>query len=200
MAMPSFSRAPDGGTTWQKLSGQYLFTAKSITIDPNNPSNIYVVDNFGVQRSTDGGTTFATITPTFPGGVFVQSFALDSSTGDLYFATYNQIEVSTDHGATWKALPPRPNPHVLIGLGNQVFAGVDSPYGSVRGEVESGRLPDALLHLLRRQLFGSDHGHRCRCARRGDHRRQHVVIRFSSYSRPSPRLRRWDPPAALWRS
>ena len=32
-----------------------------------------------------------------------------------------------DHGATWKILPPRLNPHVLIGLGNQVFAGVDSP-------------------------------------------------------------------------
>jgi hypothetical protein len=59
--------------------------------------------------------------------VYVQAFALDSSTGDLYFATYNQIEVSVDHGATWKMLPPRLNPYVLIGLGNQVFAGVDSP-------------------------------------------------------------------------
>ncbi len=119
-------KSTDGGTTWQQLGGQ-LYNAKSITIDPHNPSNIYVVDNFGVQRSTDGGASFATITPPFPGGVFVQAFALDSSTGDLYFSTYNQIEVSTDRGATWKALPPRPNPHVLIGLGDRVLAGVDSP-------------------------------------------------------------------------
>jgi uncharacterized protein (TIGR03437 family) len=119
-------KSTDGGTTWQQLAGN-LYTPRSITIDPNNPSYIYVVDSVGVQMSTNGGVSFTTITPPFPGGVYVQSFALDSSTGDLYFATYNQIEVSVDHGATWKILPPRFNPHVLIGLGNQVFAGVDSP-------------------------------------------------------------------------
>jgi uncharacterized protein (TIGR03437 family) len=119
-------KSTDGGMTWQQLAGN-LYTPKSITIDPNNPSNIYVVDSVGVQMSTNGGVSFTTITPPFPGGVYVQSFALDSSTGDLYFATYNQIEVSVDHGATWKMLAPRLNPHVLIGLGNQLFAGVDSP-------------------------------------------------------------------------
>lgn len=120
-------KSTDGGTTWQQLAGQ-LYVAKSITIDPHNSSNIYVLDNVGVERSTNGGASFATITPPPPpGGVSVQAFALDSSTGDLYFATYNQIEVSVDQGATWKNLPLRPYLHVLIGLGNQVFAGVDSP-------------------------------------------------------------------------
>ncbi len=119
-------KSTDGGTTWQQMAGQ-LYGAKSITIDPHNPSNIYVLDSVGVERSTDGGVTFVTITPPFSGGVFIQSFALDSSSGDLYFSTYNQIEVSVDHGATWKNLPPRLNPHVLIGLGSQVLAGVDSP-------------------------------------------------------------------------
>jgi uncharacterized protein (TIGR03437 family) len=119
-------KSADGGSTWQQLAGN-LYAPKSITIDPNNPSNIYVLDSVGVQMSTNGGVSFTTITPPFQGGVLVQAFALDSSTGDLYFATYNQIEVSVDHGATWKMLPPRLNPYVLIGLGNQVFAGVDSP-------------------------------------------------------------------------
>ncbi len=119
-------KSTDGGMTWQHLA-EGLFNPKSITIDPNNPSNIYVVDSAGVQASTDGGATFTTISPTLPGGDYVQAFALDSSTGDLYFADYSRIEVSADHGATWKILPLRPNPHVLIGLGNQVFAGVDSP-------------------------------------------------------------------------
>ncbi len=121
-----FFRTTDGGMTWQKLSGQYLLVPKSITIDPNNPSNIYVVDAAGLQRSTDGGMTFTTISPSLPSGTYVQAFALDSSNGDLYLATYTQIEVSTDQGATWKVLPSRPSPNVLIGLGNQVFAGVDS--------------------------------------------------------------------------
>ena len=43
-----FFKSPDGGMTWQKLSGQYLLTAKSITIDPTHPSNIYVVDAAGL--------------------------------------------------------------------------------------------------------------------------------------------------------
>ncbi len=122
-----FFKSTDGGMTWQKLSGQYLVLPKSITIDPNNPSNIYVVDAAGLQRSTDGGTTFSTISPSLAPGVYVQSFGLDSSTGNLYIDTYTQIEVSTNQGATWTILPPRPNPSVLIGLGNQVFAGVTSP-------------------------------------------------------------------------
>jgi uncharacterized protein (TIGR03437 family) len=119
-------KSTDGGMTWLQLAGQ-LYNAKSITIDPHNSSNIYVLDSAGVQRSTNGGVSFATITPPLPGGALYQAFALDSSTGDLYFATYNQIEVSLDQGATWKSVSLRPNPHVLIGLGNQVFAGVDSP-------------------------------------------------------------------------
>ena len=119
-------KSTDGGMTWQQLAGQ-LFGAKSISIDPNNQSNIYVVDNFGVQSSTNSGVSFATISPSLSPGDYVQSFALDSSSGDLYFSTYSRIEVSVDQGATWKNLPLRPNPHALLALGNQVFAGVDSP-------------------------------------------------------------------------
>ncbi len=119
-------RSSDGGATWQQLASQ-LFGAKSITIDPNNSANIFVVDNYGVQQSTNGGVSFTTVSPPLPGGTNVRSFALDPSTGNLYFSTYNQIEVSADHGATWKVLPPRPDPQVLLGLGSQVFAGVYSP-------------------------------------------------------------------------
>jgi len=117
-------KSTDGGATWQQLAAG-LYGAQSIQIDPSNSSNIYVPDNYGLQGSTDGGATFATIL-SIPGGANVQPVAVDSS-GALYVALNNgQLEVSTNHGATWKSLPPRPNPHVLVGLGNQVFAGVDS--------------------------------------------------------------------------
>jgi uncharacterized protein (TIGR03437 family) len=122
-----FFKSPDGGTTWQHLSGQYFLAPKSITIDPKNPSNIYIVDGAGLERSSDGGVTFTTISPSLAPGQYVQSFALDSSTGDLYFDTYSQIEVSTDQGTTRKILTPRQYPSGMIGLGNQVFVGVSSP-------------------------------------------------------------------------
>jgi uncharacterized protein (TIGR03437 family) len=122
-----FFKTTDGGMTWQKLSGHYLLNPKSITIDPNNQSDIYVVDGAGIERSTDGGDTFTTISPTLPGGDYVQTFAIDSSTGDLYFSDYTNIELSTDQGASWKVLARRLNPHVVTGLGNRVLAGVDSP-------------------------------------------------------------------------
>jgi uncharacterized protein (TIGR03437 family) len=117
-------KSTDGGATWQQFAAE-LYGALSIQIDPANSSNIYVPDNFGLQASTDGGATFATILAN-PGGASVQPVAVDSS-GALYVAMNNgQLQVSTNHGATWKNLPPRPNPHVLVGLGTQVFAGVDS--------------------------------------------------------------------------
>ncbi|HEX5230006.1 MAG TPA: hypothetical protein VFW44_19975, partial [Bryobacteraceae bacterium] len=117
-------KSTDGGVTWQQLANQ-LYGAKSITLDPKNPVRIFVVDNFGLAESTDGGETFAIISPKLQNGNFIQSFAMDS-TGSLYFITYNQIEVSTDNGKTWKMLSPRPNPHVLVGLGGKVLMGVDS--------------------------------------------------------------------------
>ncbi len=122
----NFFKSSDGGMTWQKLSGQYFLGAQSITIDPNNPSNIYVVDASGLQQSTDSGAKFTKISPALPAGINIVSFAMDG-TGALYLATYTQIEVSVDGGATWKNLPLRLNPHVLVGLGGQVFGGVDSP-------------------------------------------------------------------------
>ena len=144
-------KSTDGGNTFQQLAGR-LFGAKSITIDPNNPSNIYVVDNFGLQQSSDGGATFTTISPPPSAGAPIQSFALDSSTGTLYFVTFNQLEVSTDHGATWKTLPPRPNPHALLGLGNQIFLGGDSP----RVPFVTKWSPDG-SRLLYSTFFGGDY-------------------------------------------
>jgi uncharacterized protein (TIGR03437 family) len=119
-------KSTDGGMTWQQLAGK-LYGSQSITFDPSNASTIYVLDNFGVQRSTDGGETFTTISPPFSPGVTAVGFAIDGS-GALYIATAAPaIEVSTNGGTNWTMLPPRPNPHVLVGLGGQVFAGVSSP-------------------------------------------------------------------------
>lgn len=120
-------KSADGGMTWVKLSAHQLFGATSITIDPNNSSNVYVVDSAGLERSTDGGATYTTIASS-SGGVNVSSFAMDASEA-LYIAINNgQLEVSADQGATWKVLARRPVIHALASIGGQVFVAVDSPY------------------------------------------------------------------------
>jgi uncharacterized protein (TIGR03437 family) len=117
-------QSADNGNTWKQLAGQ-MYGAKSITVDANGGS-IYVVDNFGLQLSTDGGQTFKTVSPALPGGDVVVAFAKDGS-GALYFTTTGgEFEVSTDGGVNWTQLPRRPNIHALAGLGGQVFAAVDS--------------------------------------------------------------------------
>ncbi len=120
-----FFKSTDGGMTWQQLSGQYLLQAKSITFDPKNASNIYVVDNAGLELSTNGGQNFTTISPALAPGQYVQAFAIDG-TGALYLATYTRIEVSVDHGTTWKTLSQQSTAQAMVGLGGQVLVGVQS--------------------------------------------------------------------------
>jgi uncharacterized protein (TIGR03437 family) len=121
----------DGGTTWQKLAAQ-LYQSTALVIDPSNTANVYLLDAAGVQKSSDGGTTFASVVPPpTPGtttGVQAKSIALDSS-GTLYMSApfQNQIFVSADGGATLKPLPQPlqllPS-QPLTSVGGTVFAGL----------------------------------------------------------------------------
>ena len=184
------------GSNWP---GSFMTRNRSRLIR-NNPSNIYVVDSVGVQRSTNGGVSFTTITPPFPGGVYVQAFALDSSTGDLYFCHIQSNRSQRGSRSNLEDSAATAESSRVDRLGNQVFAGVDSPSSSVRSEVESRRKPDAVLHLLRRQLFGS-RSRRSLSTRKT--RRSSPATRLRpifQLPRPSPRLRRRNSAAALWRS
>ncbi len=119
-------KSTDGGMTWAQLAAK-LYGTVSITFDPSNASTIYVLDNYGLQRSTNGGETFTTISPPLSPGNLDEAFAIDGS-GALYLATpAPAIEVSTNGGTSWTTLPQQPNPHVLAGWGGMVFAGVNSP-------------------------------------------------------------------------
>jgi uncharacterized protein (TIGR03437 family) len=121
-------KSTDSGATWQKLSGG-LFGAKSLRIDVANAANLYVLDNFGVQKSNDGGVTFTTVNP--PGvaaGTTVQGMAYEPASATLYAAVNLSIYASADQGATWKPVPLSPAEfHTMQAIGGRVLVGITTP-------------------------------------------------------------------------
>ncbi|HTR35417.1 MAG TPA: SBBP repeat-containing protein [Bryobacteraceae bacterium] len=119
-------KSSDGGATWQQLASG-LSVARQITIDPSNPSRIYILDNDGVLRSTDGGQSFTKITPSDIQGAGGVVLGLDSSTGVLYLANYRQAEISTDQGTTWKPLGTFSGAQTMFGTSGRVLVGQGAP-------------------------------------------------------------------------
>ncbi|HLK63647.1 MAG TPA: SBBP repeat-containing protein [Bryobacteraceae bacterium] len=116
-------KSTDGGASWVKLA-QGLNDSTVIQLDPSNPTTIYVFDQQGLQKSTDGGLTFSAVTtPANPRG-----FGVDAS-GALYVTAINSIlYVSTDGGNTFA-----PVPHVtsfdvpmLSSFAGNVYAGTST--------------------------------------------------------------------------
>lgn len=92
--------SPDGGNTWVKLAQGFVIPT-SMQVDPTNLSTLYVLDQEGLHKSTDGGATFAGLTtPLLP-----KSLAVDS-TGAVYLGgLVPQLYVSTDGANTFAAVP-----------------------------------------------------------------------------------------------
>ncbi len=125
-------KSVDAGVTWQKLY-YGIFGAKAIRIDPNNNANIFVQDSSGVQKSTDGGSSFTTVNPPGLSSPInqVTAIAYDGVSKTLYVAAASFIFASTDQGSTWQVAPLSPiNIHVLQAIGGRVFVGLDTPQTS----------------------------------------------------------------------
>jgi uncharacterized protein (TIGR03437 family) len=123
----SLFKSADGGTTWQMLS-RLVRSATAITLDPNN-GNVYYLDQFGLQASSDGGLTFKeTALPDLP-GYGLEQVVVDAATGTVYVGLQSSIYVSTDGGKTVRTVQPlsTANVHAIAALGGQAYAGVDSP-------------------------------------------------------------------------
>lgn len=120
-------KSSDGGATWQK-GADGLFGARAIRVDAANPSTVFVLDNFGVQKSSDGGLTFASVNPAGVAGLSVTAFAYDSISHALYLAASGIVYASADQGVNWQTAPESPATfHMLQAFGGRVFAGLDSP-------------------------------------------------------------------------
>ncbi len=117
-------KSTDQGTTWQLLS-QQLYQSTLLAIDPSNAANIYYLTTAGLQRSVDGGVTFALIWPftAADGSGQIRSVAVDS-TGTLYVARSSRIYVSTDKGTTLTPLQHLPPSAQLLGaIGSRAYLG-----------------------------------------------------------------------------
>jgi uncharacterized protein (TIGR03437 family) len=116
--------SPDGGNTWVKLA-QGFVNPTSIQVDPSNLSNLYVLDYYGLHKSTDGGATFAAVTTPVASP---RSLAVDS-TGSVYLGGFVPLlYVSTDGTKTFAVVPNvtgLDNP-TLSASGSKVYVGSSS--------------------------------------------------------------------------
>lgn len=116
-------KSSDAGESWVKLA-QGFFGPLAIEFDPRNSNTLYVLDQQGVHKSTDGGSTFSKLTVPDQ----VKQLALDS-VGSIYISTFNQVSVSTDGGKTFAAVPHVANSDVnsLSTIAGKVYVGSLSP-------------------------------------------------------------------------
>jgi hypothetical protein len=78
--------------------------ASAISIDPVNPSIVYVGLSSGIYKSINGGASWAASQAGFPGGATINVLAVDPVTpSNVYAATALGVYKSVDAGATWIA-------------------------------------------------------------------------------------------------
>ena len=116
-------KSGDGGKSWVKLA-QGLVNSTMIQLDPSNSSTLYVLDQQGLQKSTDGGLTFSSVTAP----ATIQKFTVDSS-GALYISSTNFVYMSTDGGNTFTAVPHLTSYDItaLTALDGKVYVGSLTP-------------------------------------------------------------------------
>lgn len=93
---------------WQSggLAHEHIHT---LTVDPNNPQNIYAGDALnGVFASTDGGQHWSQKSTGLPPGSGVNALAFNISGKNLYAATDKGIYVTSTSGQLWSAVPGLP--------------------------------------------------------------------------------------------
>ena len=104
-----FMRSDDGGRTWRKLSdglgGPVDF--HQMDVSRADPSVIFGVYR-DLQKSTDGGMTWARAAPMPPGLIDLAASSLD--TNILYAATETGLLKSVDGGRTWNPIHPSKQP------------------------------------------------------------------------------------------
>ena len=124
----------DGGNTWTAGAKLGVFHSAELAIAPNNPAIIYLLSSSGLQRSTDGGQTFAVVTASVNSDYFGAVAVDPRNPSTVYVAAEtfpatdtNVLYRSTDGGQTWApvALPYPATPGALLisPVDSRVFLG-----------------------------------------------------------------------------
>ena len=116
-----FITSSNGGKTWKKLSdgagGPVDF--HEMDISKADPRVIYGVFQ-SLQRSTDGGQTWARVGPAPPDMMALAASSIDVNT--IYAATQSGLKRSSDGGKTWKAETDKPATMVHVTRDGTIYA------------------------------------------------------------------------------
>ncbi len=89
-------------TTWNVVIGG---DGMECIIDPEDTLVMYASSQYGnIKRSTNGGTSFASIKPQDADGGWVTPYILDPGNNQVLYAGYKEIYKSTSRGTSWEKL------------------------------------------------------------------------------------------------
>lgn len=147
-------KSTGGGYPWKSLSDSWpALGVSSIAVDPSNPKTIYVGTGdfqggiggleFGIMKSTDGGSTWTNIGKTQFGTVAVSQIVIDPDNPAIVtVATGNGSDFlgyvwrSTDRGATWTKAFDSPNAWSALTVSIPDSTGKRTYYAAGLGEIQ----------------------------------------------------------------
>jgi photosystem II stability/assembly factor-like uncharacterized protein len=95
-------KTTDGGGHWKAISS--VVGVGNLTVDPQNPSTVYVIGGRGLLKSTDGGDSWTGAFAGLPAR-YVNILAIDPvSPAKLYAVVGNSVFKSVDGAGSWNAL------------------------------------------------------------------------------------------------
>jgi photosystem II stability/assembly factor-like uncharacterized protein len=157
-------KSTDGGVSWTQIRGATFNTgfaadAMPLAIDPTDHTTLYAGSfaafgvptpqgqpGFGtISKSSDGGSTWKTITAGIPSDAFVRSLAVDSANPGVIYAGYVRsggggVLKSTDAGESWQEMytvSGTPSGSFIVG----VAVGPDAVYAGYSDFGSGGRRP-----------------------------------------------------------
>lgn len=133
-------RSTDDGVTWSTRAAVTSFGTEEIVADPLSADTVYLRGSSGLMRSTDGGSSWLSLSNSVAGSILAMIGAPD---GALYAAVQNGAPIdvykSINHGLGWwrlnvgLAAEVLYSPHQLTASGSVVNAAFNSIYQSTNG-------------------------------------------------------------------
>ncbi len=161
---PRLHKSTDGGSTWS-IIGSYDF--REFAVAPSNSDYIFGVNDDGVYKTDNGGSSWSDITGTLPVNNATPTYVSvkydDPNTAWVTFGQYNNYSVyqTTDGGTSWMdisyGLPSAPVMCIVHNRQNtsetELYAGTDVgvyvKYGTAPWQLFSTGLPNVVITELK---------------------------------------------------
>lgn len=94
-------KSTDAGATWSVVFQSQATSARKIAIDPQNSNTVYLTTKLAIGKSTNGGTSFSTITGTAKTSDDAPIMVHATNSSILFYGGKDGVYKSTDGGSTW---------------------------------------------------------------------------------------------------